>query len=95
VLITRCTRCGLVSLAALSITGVAGIISADEADTTREQNRRVVERHVQTRTSETDDRRVEEHKVQTPWLHLQTDRAMEQSSKVLEQVTGEKGLKQR
>jgi len=92
-LITRCTRCGLVSLAALSITGVAGIISADEADTTTEQNRRVVERHAQ--TPETDDRHVEEHKVQTPWLHLQTDRAMEQSSKVLEQLTGEKGPKQR
>ena len=89
------TRCRLVSLAvsALSITIAAGVVSAEEADVTTDQNRNVVERR--TPSSDTDSRNGEAYELQMPRLLLQTDQAMEQSSRVLEQSTREKAKEQR
>jgi hypothetical protein len=97
VLTNNVTRSRLVSLAvsALSITIAAGIVSAEEADVTAEQNRNVVERRVQSPTSDTDSRNGDAYEVQMPRLLLQTDPAMEQSSRALEQSTREKAKEQR
>jgi hypothetical protein len=91
------TRSRLVSVAvsALSITIAAGIVSADEADVATEQNRSVVQRPPQTPTSDTDSRNEESYELQMPRVLLQTDQAMEQSSRVLEQLTRDNAKEQR
>jgi hypothetical protein len=88
-----CSR--LVSLAVSALTITAGIVSADAADVTTEQNRSVVQRPPQTPSSDTDSRNGEAYELQMPRLLLQTDQAMEQSSRVLEQLTKEKAKEQR
>jgi hypothetical protein len=97
VLTNNVMRSRLASLAvsALSITIAAGIVSAEEANVTTEQSRNVGERRLQTPTSDTDSRNEEAYELQMPRLLLQTDQAMEQSSRVLEQSTREKAKEQR
>jgi hypothetical protein len=90
VLTNNVTRSWLVSLAVSGLTIAAGIVSADEADVATEQNRSVVQRPPQTPTSDTDSRNGEAYELQMPRLPLQTDQAMEQSSRVLEQLSREK-----
>jgi hypothetical protein len=87
-----CSR--LVSLAVSALT-ITAIVSADAADVTTEQNRSVVQRPPQTPSSDTDSRNGEAYELQMPRLLLQTDQAMEQSSRVLEQLTREKAKEQR
>jgi hypothetical protein len=91
------TRSRLVSVAvsALSITITAGIVSADEADVTTEQNRSAVQRPPQTPTSDTDSHNEEAYELQMPRVLLKTDQAMEQSSRVLEQLTRDNAKEQR
>ena len=89
------TRFRLVSLAVSALMITAGIVSADEANVTAEQNRSVVQRPPQPPTSDTDSRNGEAYELQMPRLLLQTDQAMEQSSRVLEQLTTEKAKEQR
>lgn len=89
------TRFQLVALAVSALTITAGIVSADEANITTEQDRSVVQRPPQTPTSDTDSRNGEAYELQMPRLLLQTDQAMEQSSRVLEQLTTEKTKEQR
>ena len=84
-----------VALSALSITIAAGIVLADEADVTTEQNRSVVQRPPQTPTSDTDSRNEEAYELQMPRVLLKTDEAMEESSRVLEQLTKDKAKEQR
>jgi hypothetical protein len=99
VLTNNVMRSRLVSVAvsALSITIAAGIVSADEADVTTEQNRSVVQRPrpPQTPTSDTDSRNEEAYELQMPRVLLKTDQAMEESSRVLEQLTRDKAKEQR
>jgi hypothetical protein len=95
VLTNNVTRFRLVALAVSGLTITAGIVSADEANVTTEQNRSVVQTPPQTPTSDTDSRNAEAYELQMPRLLLQTDRAMEQSSRVLEQLTTEKAKEQR
>jgi len=77
-LIKHCTRSGLASvLSVLTVASLAGIVPVAGADPIKEHN-------VQAPAADTNDSHVEEHKLQTPRLQLETDQAMEQSSKALE-----------
>jgi hypothetical protein len=79
VLINHCTRSVVASVVGvLAMASLAGIV-AGEADATKEHDLR-------TPASDTDYSSVEEYKVGTPRLQLQTDQAMEQSSKALEEA---------
>lgn len=74
-------RSGFVSLVVgvLCIARVTGPVAAGEADAAKEHN-------IQAPASDTDYSNVEEYKLQTPRPQLQTDQAMEQSSKALQEA---------
>src|SRR5262245_32706882 len=81
-----------VAVSVVAIAGVAGIVSADEADATKEHNRKLIERRLDPPRPETDDSKLEEFRLQKlRRLQLQTDQAMEQSSRALRELTKEGG----
>ena len=77
------------AVSALAITSVAGILFAADTDATKERGGTDDRTSVETpnrRAPETDYGKIDERRVQ-----LETDRAMEQSSRALRELTKERG----
>jgi hypothetical protein len=75
-----------VAVSVLSMMSVAGSVSGEETEAMTAQPRKVIEKYVEDPASQRDYRDVTHPKAQTPSQQLQTDRAMEQSSKALEEL---------
>ena len=71
----------------LSITIGAGSGFAEQTKPMKEHPREVIERLVESSVSDSDYRNIERDKAQTSHQKLETDRALEQSSKALEEST--------
>ena len=78
----------------LALTSVAGIVSAGEADATKEGDRRTIEKPLDAPAQDTDSRTTTDVRLQMPrGLRVETDEAMERSSRALREVTTERGKK--
>jgi len=81
-----------VAVSVLSITAVAGIVAAEEPDAMKRHNDKVSEeRRLDVPAPQTEYRNIAEYKAQTPPQRLQTDRAMEQASRALDEMTRSQG----
>jgi hypothetical protein len=98
----RIVRMRFVSLAVgvLAITSVAGIVSAGEADAMKERDaikdrdRKLIEKPLDAPAQETDSQTTKDVRLQMPGgLRVETDEAMERSSRALREVTTERGKK--
>jgi hypothetical protein len=94
--VDRIVRLSFVSLAlgVLAITSVAGIVSAGEADATKERDRTTIEKPLDAPAHDTESRTTTDVRLQMPrGLRVETDEAMERSSRALREVTTERGKK--
>ena len=92
----RIVRTRFVSLAVgvLAITSVAGIVSAGETDAMKEHDRTLIEKPLDAPAQETDSQTTKDVRLQMPrGLRVETDEAMERSSRALREVTTERGKK--
>jgi len=92
----RIMRLRFVSLAVgvLALTSLAGIVSAGEADATKEGDRRTIEKPLDAPAQDTDSRTTTDVRLQMPrGLRVETDEAVERSSRALREVTTERGTK--
>ena len=92
------TRFVSLAVSVLAIVSLAGVVSAGEADAMKERDRaehdRLTERPLDASAQDMDARRTEEFRVQIPrGLRLETDQAMEQSSRALREATTQRGKK--
>lgn len=92
----RIVRTRFVSLAVgvLAITSVAGIVSAGETDAMKERDRTLIEKPLDAPAQETDSQTTKDVRLQMPrGLRVETDEAMERSSRALREMTTERGKK--
>ena len=75
------------AVSALAITSTAGIVFAADADATKERGRETPNRPA----PETDYGKIDEGKIDEKRVQVQTDQAIERSSRALRELTKERG----
>jgi len=82
------------ALGVLALTSVAGIVSAGETDATKEGDRATIEKPLDAPAPDTDSRTTTDVRLQMPrGLRVETDEAMERSSRALREVTTDRRKK--